>query len=236
MLEVEGPDGAMLGSPLALPPFAGLEGFVEARDGGVAAGPGTPADPGAVPVLARADRSALGCFTPTAAATGLALDRPLARPRRFELTAAEVAGLGEPLSRARAGRAAPARQPARTRPGAAGRRRPGAAAVRAGLGRRDRPGAGNRPARAGSDVVIPVYRGAAETLACIDSVLASAAGRHASCIVVEDASPEPELRRALDALAAAAADPAAAAAGEPRLSRRRQCRACAPPRGGTWCC
>ncbi|CAO3424223.1 glycosyltransferase [Azospirillum doebereinerae] len=55
-----------------------------------------------------------------------------------------------------------------------------------------------------TDIVIPVYKGHAETLACLDSVLASGAVP-AGCelVVIDDASPEPALVRDLRALAAA---------------------------------
>jgi GT2 family glycosyltransferase/glycosyltransferase involved in cell wall biosynthesis len=62
------------------------------------------------------------------------------------------------------------------------------------------------PRQAGSrrrlpvDIVVPVYGGAAHTLACLESVLASS--RHGSrLIVIDDASAELELTTALDALA-----------------------------------
>ncbi|HZP11113.1 MAG TPA: glycosyltransferase [Nevskiaceae bacterium] len=51
-------------------------------------------------------------------------------------------------------------------------------------------------------VVIPVYRDRDRTLACVDSVLQTTKDHAASIIVVDDASPEPELSAALDALAA----------------------------------
>lgn len=50
------------------------------------------------------------------------------------------------------------------------------------------------------DIVIPVYRGRADTLACIASVLETIP-RKASVVVVDDASPEAELSEALDELA-----------------------------------
>jgi len=43
------------------------------------------------------------------------------------------------------------------------------------------------------DVIIPVYRGLAETRACIESVLASSYRTPAEIVVIDDASPEPEL-------------------------------------------
>ena len=50
------------------------------------------------------------------------------------------------------------------------------------------------------DVIIPVYRGLGETRACIESVLASRCRTAAQIIVIDDASPEPELRRYLRGL------------------------------------
>src|SRR5262249_13970759 len=50
-------------------------------------------------------------------------------------------------------------------------------------------------------VVVPVYRGQEETLACLESVRATA-GRESRLIVVDDGSPEPALAAALDRLAA----------------------------------
>ena len=43
------------------------------------------------------------------------------------------------------------------------------------------------------DVIIPVYRGAAETRACIESVLAAKNTQLVHIVVVDDASPEPEI-------------------------------------------
>ncbi len=55
---------------------------------------------------------------------------------------------------------------------------------------------------ASADVIIPVYRGREETLACIDSVLATI-GDEARIIVVDDATDDAALAAALDELAAA---------------------------------
>ncbi|AWK90203.1 glycosyltransferase [Azospirillum thermophilum] len=64
-----------------------------------------------------------------------------------------------------------------------------------------RPGRSLRPPAA-IDVVIPVYRGRSETLACLHAVLATVAGLPCEIVVVDDATPEPDLARDLDALAA----------------------------------
>lgn len=52
------------------------------------------------------------------------------------------------------------------------------------------------------DVLVPVYRGLAETRRCIESILGSRQDRAFELIVVDDASPEPELVVYLDKLAA----------------------------------
>ncbi len=51
------------------------------------------------------------------------------------------------------------------------------------------------------DVIIPVYRGYDDTLSCILSVLTSRNTTPFDLIVIDDASPEPELSKALDRLA-----------------------------------
>ena len=53
---------------------------------------------------------------------------------------------------------------------------------------------------AAADVVVPVYRGVRETLACLESVFATVP-RGTRVVVVDDASPEAEVRAALDGLA-----------------------------------
>ena len=67
------------------------------------------------------------------------------------------------------------------------------------VGPRPPIGAAVRRSRA-IDVVVPVYGAAQQTLACLDSVLANLE-RPNRLLVVDDASPEPELVRALDELA-----------------------------------
>jgi GT2 family glycosyltransferase len=52
------------------------------------------------------------------------------------------------------------------------------------------------------DVVIPVYRGEAETRACVDSVLAARTRQRCEIVVIDDASPEPALSAWLRSLAA----------------------------------
>lgn len=57
------------------------------------------------------------------------------------------------------------------------------------------------PAHVGVDVVVPVYRGYDDTLACLYSALTARVDRDFQLIVVNDSSPEPELTIHLRALA-----------------------------------
>ncbi|MBL8522513.1 MAG: glycosyltransferase, partial [Betaproteobacteria bacterium] len=52
------------------------------------------------------------------------------------------------------------------------------------------------------DIIVPVYRGLAETRACLESVLKAKNVAVAEIVVIDDASPEPEISRYLDQLAA----------------------------------
>lgn len=51
------------------------------------------------------------------------------------------------------------------------------------------------------DIVVPVYRGLQETRRCLDSVLASPVSPSYEVVVIDDATPEPEIACYLDALA-----------------------------------
>jgi GT2 family glycosyltransferase len=53
------------------------------------------------------------------------------------------------------------------------------------------------------DVVVPVYRGLAQTRTCIEAVLASRQREPFELVVVDDATPEPQIAAWLDGLAAA---------------------------------
>jgi GT2 family glycosyltransferase len=52
------------------------------------------------------------------------------------------------------------------------------------------------------DIIIPVFRGLEETRRCIESVLADSQRPDGKIIVLDDCSPEPELSRWLDEVAA----------------------------------
>ncbi len=65
------------------------------------------------------------------------------------------------------------------------------------------PGHDNRthPDQAGVvDVIVPVYRGVEETRRCIESVLQAACATPFELVLIDDATPEPELARYLDTL------------------------------------
>src|SRR5258708_22359336 len=51
------------------------------------------------------------------------------------------------------------------------------------------------------DVIVPVHRGFAATKRCLDSVLAAGSATPRAVIVIDDATPEPEIARLLDDLA-----------------------------------
>ncbi len=198
-------DGAScLGSPIDIAAITAVEGVVEARDGGLLGWAWHPADPARDPVLTLQGRT----MTLTEAADDVALDRPLARPRRFTASAAVIGQdsalsvqgldgrhlLGSPVDPGLEWRTAAALARAVWHSGPS----PSHAAVLADV---VRPRAARLAVRSGPvDVVIPVYRGCSQTLACLDSVLA-ASPPSTRVWVIDDASPEPDLVAALTALA-----------------------------------
>ena len=198
-LDVDGAAGALLGSPIALPRFAGLDGFVEATERGIEGWAWHPADPerrptiriegpnGAVERLAAEDAGPVGH------------DRPLARPRAIRLSRADIAPLGAPLSVT-----GPDGRPllgSPVEPGLAVRAGTGPSAFAPVWADENARAAAPSQARRPVDIIIPVYRGAAETLACVASVLACKP-RGSRVLVVDDASPDARLVAELAKLAA----------------------------------
>ena len=189
-------------------------------DGGLTGWAWHPGDPGVDPVLTISRAKGRGQIRVTATDTEARIDDSglLARPRGFTVPADALKGLpgllhvrgrdgkdllGSPLD-PRAEFAVPVVAHIATTP----RKRPPV------------------------DVVVAVHGGMAHTIACLDSVLASLS-RPSRLIVVDDASPEPELIAALDALARRrriTPDPQHA---EPRICRQRERR---PARGGRTRC
>lgn len=216
---------ALIGSAPRIDRIARVEGFVETRDGGLNGWAWHPADPDRAPALVLHDAAGQQHVVLADDVT-IAPDSmpPLARPRGFAITAAMLAGLQEPLRvvggdgrdlygspvypsmPARSARAAArivARQwPARSKPAEADHASdpdmdypmPAIAASARG----DAPTGPARKRRI--DVVIPVYRGLEETLACVQSVLATVP-KTVRVVVVDDASPDEALVAALLALA-----------------------------------
>ncbi len=204
VLDVECDGTPCLGSPLGVATITAVEGMVEARECGLQGWAWHPADAERVPVLIVQGQA----IRATMPAADVVLDRPLARPRCFMLQSEAVAQdgatsvltlagrhlYGSPLDPAMEARTAAALARAVQSPTAAPRHAP--ILADAAVPRPARPAARPRPV----DVVVPAYRGRAQTLACLDSVLATLP-RRTRVWVIDDASPEPDLVAALEALA-----------------------------------
>ena len=181
---VRGAEGSLLGSPLPVRRLRALQGFVESGPNGIVGWAWHPADPDREPEIVVQGPRGARTFTLLAAAEGVEDLPVLARPRRLALTMAELDEIGEPVAITdEAGNhllgspvwRAPAPSPAPFAP-------PRGVAERRAV-----------------DVVVPVYGNVAETLGCLQSVLASVpAGSVVH--VVDDGSPEPELVAALGAM------------------------------------
>ena len=208
----------LLGSPLRIARMRRAEGLVEARDGGLSGWVWHPGDPDTDPVLTIAGASRRHALTVVADDTDMVGPTPFSRPRRFHVPAADLAGLsgtlhvrtrdgrdlpGSPLdpgidqrAAAASARAVGALFPASARPLAPFQPGivPAAPASARGIPAAAQP-APDRPVA----VVVPVYAGLRLTMDCLDSVFATVPP-DSRIIVVDDASPEPELSAALDAL------------------------------------
>ncbi len=206
----------LLGSPIDLRAIARLEGVIEAAAEGLQGWAWHPADPATAPALAlraldlratplhiRPDAPAGGAAP--FGARAVALDRAALGALTGLLAVTGPDGrhlLGSPLepgaaSRAAAAAAALVRHRTGARDAGAPPALPALVPVPADL-------IGPPPAapqlRPGTAIVIPVHRGLRLTLDCIDAVLATT-DVETAVIVVDDASPEPALARALDELA-----------------------------------
>ncbi len=169
-------EAALLGSPMDLRTITRTEGYAALTRAGVAGWAWHPGAPEADPVvLVTVDghRFSLVAQDLSVAFTGTS---PLARPRGFAIDCPRGARVRVTDMDGRDLLGSP-------------------------LGGRARAAAAPRPS--GTDtvaVVVPVYRGLAQTLACVRSVLATI-GAGDRLIVVNDASPEPRLVEALEAMA-----------------------------------
>ena len=167
----------LLGSPIDVAAIRRTEGVVELTEDGIAGWAWHPGAPDTDPVLtlvAAGRKRQIGATDLSVSFRGTS---PLARPRGFR----------ETLDTSR-----PVRVLGRDGRDLLGSPLGGSAAP---------PRAPRRPLQAGTAVIVPVYRGMADTLACIASVL-DTIGPDDLVIVVNDASPEPALAASLRALAA----------------------------------
>ncbi|HUZ62239.1 MAG TPA: glycosyltransferase, partial [Acetobacteraceae bacterium] len=214
---------ALLGSPVALDAVRRVEGFVEAEVGSAKAGglrgwAWHPADPATDPVLSMvAGPGRIGLVAservevtdPPAMAQLRGFSVPAAALARFAgpvrvTDAQEQDVLGSPLDPQAERRSAAAAAGAVRRlfpvGSVAGRAEaaglPAVPADVVGAPAQGRPRPRGLPV-----VVVPAYRGMETTRACLESVLATVP-RGVRVIVVDDASPEPELAAMLDRLAA----------------------------------
>jgi GT2 family glycosyltransferase/glycosyltransferase involved in cell wall biosynthesis len=211
----------LLGSPLEASVIGRVEGVVTAADSGLTGWAWFPADPDCAPVLTIRDaRGSTLRIVASAHAPEVRHASPLARPRRLHVQAADLCALTAPLEvqdtggrnlygspldpRTEQRSAAGASELARRMFPAGIRKIDSAVDLRMTAVPADIVGVRSitrrAPGSAGIDVVIPVYGGHHQTLACIRSVLASLPP-NARCIVVEDASPETGLVTALQGLA-----------------------------------
>ena len=187
------------GSPLPVLRLLAIEGVVEAKSGGIQGWAWHPADPDRAPVLHISGPHGHRQITATDSAN-TKHDRPLAQPRAFSLgpevctelgAPLTVTGpdtrplLGSPLDPCIEARAVADPAHATFTPIWADVLGPPVTAI-------SRP----RPV----DIVIPVYRGLTETLACLATVLAHLRPG-TRVIVVDDASPDVSLVAALTDLA-----------------------------------
>ena len=210
----------LLGSPIRPAAIRRLAGFVEALEGGLRGWAWHPGDPDTDPILVVRGEGGRGGMRITATDLSASVQHavPLARPRGFAIPAEALAAiprplrvlsedgadlLGSPLDPAAEQTAAAAAaatlahylsdRKARVAafPPPAIQADIVAPSVATGASRRQRP----------ADVVIPVYGNTATVLACLETVLATVRAPH-RIVIVDDASPEPALRRAIDALEA----------------------------------
>ncbi len=213
-VEVRRGGRALLGSPLAPMRLRRVEGIVKCRDGGLAGWAWHPADPDADPELRIVPLSGRLALRIRAGDRAVAADMPLARPRGFSISATALAGISGPVRVLGADGRDLAGSP--LDPGAPVR----AAAAIAGLVARRTPLSGPPEAADGLElaavaaelrgppararlvpgrpvaVVVPAFRDAAMTLACLAAVFATVPAE-TKVLVVDDATPEPALAEGL---------------------------------------
>ena len=210
----------LVGSPHAVSRIGRVEGFVRTRDGGIEGWAWFPNDREIPPSLSifpanQANKPIM--IVALEPASDVLYPHPLANPRRFALSQAQLNGAvgalrvrgpdgrdlyGSPLDPGMELRSASAAAQFASRLFPVGKQRPpprefsmpSVPASIMGTRASARVGANRK-----IDVIIPVYAGLDETLACIDTVI-STVGRQARCVVVEDCSPDADLVTALKKL------------------------------------
>jgi GT2 family glycosyltransferase/glycosyltransferase involved in cell wall biosynthesis len=182
--------GALLGSPLSWPPEFDCTGWVTSDDGILSGEVRMAWAPGlSGTLIVRAEDGQVHRFplTPTARElpdTSFSIPLCVLPPGRLDVCVLLPDGthfplIGSPVVRV----ASESARPIAPRP------------------ERKEPGLAASPERI-VDIVVPVFSGLEETLRCIESVLATAPPDEAELVVVNDASPDPALRDALESLAA----------------------------------
>lgn len=170
---------AFLGSPVRPERIARTEGVVAVTPGGGMEGwAWHPGDPAHDPAICIATAGASWTIRASEPAVVPLARRLFARPRRFAFPPGAAAGAVRVLDIAGRDLLGSPLGPAPER----------------------RPAVASRPRRPAVDVVVPVYRGATVTMACLASVL-DTVPPGSRVWVVDDASPEPELAAAVRALA-----------------------------------
>jgi GT2 family glycosyltransferase len=212
----------LLGSPLNIRAIMATTGCVTSHNGELSGWAWHPGDPDTDPVLSIRPVTGRREIMITASETSVPIDNGglLARPRGFIVSARALTGMRGPLHvLGRDGRdllGSPLDPSAELKSGAAGAavlaRLYPAGTTRVRLSSLVAPPAmpvvtdvprvvvGGSRRRPPVDVVVAVHGGATHVQACLESVLANLP-RSSRLIVVDDASPEPELVRALDRLA-----------------------------------
>ena len=206
----------LLGSPLQVARIRRVEGVVAVADGGIAGWAWHPADGEREPVLTLRDAHGTQ-RTIVADDTGMTTLRPLTRPRGFSIGAENLVGFagrievlgadgqhlaGSPLLPGLevASAAFVAAAVAKAWP-VAGESSSFEPLLAVPAATRGVPATAQSNPRRRVVVVVPAYRGARETQACLASVMATTP-EGTGVIVVDDASPEPALAAMLDAHAA----------------------------------
>ena len=221
----------LLGSPIQIRSIRGVAGCVDVWNGGIRGWAWHPGDPETAPTLTLLDGSGRPVHGFVASDESIVVSDlgPLARPRSFRLTRAELAAvsglvhltgpdgkdlLGSPIDRyadetahvgaaRRLGRIYSAGPLARTRAVTAAAPAPPPDGAVPAL-RADGPvpalPVGADGRKRGATIVIPVHDGGAAVLACLDSVLTSLP-EEVRILVVDDGSSDAALVAALDDLA-----------------------------------